>query len=371
MEIKIDRDELFRSISRVQSIVERRSNMPILSTILLNAAGKALTVSATDLELGFQETMPSEVLQEGILTISGRKLYEILKESKKERFHIKEKENNWVFLSDGVARFELACLPADEFPAFVEPEGVPTVSMKGEALKEMIDKTIYSVTLEEAGFKLSGIFVERVAHNAESVLRMVSTDGHRLSLIDKPVAGLGSLDLGKGVMVPKKGMNELGKLANESGTLQIGFKQKSCVAKTETAMLVIRLLEAKFPDYTAVIPKETKYTVSVDRIVLLDAMRKMGILSSERYRAVKVSLGEQVMELVSTNPDLGEAQENIAVDFAGERLEMGFNPRYFVDALQAMESSTVNLGFIDNSKPCVLTGEEDQGFLGLIMPMRL
>ncbi len=371
MELKIERDELFRSVSRVQSIVERRSNMPILSTILLNAAGKALTVSATDLELGFQETMPAEVVQEGILTISGRKLFEILKESKKNIFHIKGKENNRVFLSDGVARFELACLPADEFPAFVEPEGVPTVQVKGETLKEMIDKTIYAVTMEEAGFKLSGVFVERVARNTESLLRMVSTDGHRLSLIDKPVAGLASLDLSKGVMVPKKGMNELGKLAAEGGTVQFGFKQKSCLAKTETAMLVIRLLEAKFPDYTAVIPQEAAYTISVDRIVLLDAMRKMGILSSERYRAVKLTLSEQVMELVSTNPELGEAQENITVDFTGERLEMGFNPRYFVDALQAMESTTVKLGFIDDSKPCVLTGDEDQGFLGLIMPMRL
>ena len=370
MEIRIDRNELFKTVSRMQSIVERKSNMPILSTVLLSAANGHLMVSATDLELGFRQSIPSEVLHEGSITLSGRKLFEILKESRKDVFHIKEKENNRIFLSDGVARFELASLPADEYPSFVEPEGVPMVELEGEILTEMIVKTIYSVTMEEAGFKLSGIYLEKVHRAGEDFLRMVSTDGHRLSLIDKAVANLATLDLGKGVMVPKKGMNELNKMGAEGGPVRIGFKEKNCVVKRENALLVVRLLEAKFPDYTAVIPKEEKHQVAVSRTALLEAMRKMVILSNERYRAAKLALEDNVMELNSTNPDLGEVQENMAVDFRGERLEMGFNPRYFIDVLQAMESDEVLLGFIDNSKPCVLKGKDDVGFLGLVMPMR-
>jgi DNA polymerase-3 subunit beta len=200
---------------------------------------------------------------------------------------------------------------------------------------------------------------------------MVSTDGHRLSLIDKSVSEIESLDLGNGVMIPKKGMAELNKLASEGGPVRIGFKQKNCVANKENALLVMRLLEAKFPDYHAVIPKETKFLIDVERIMLIEAMRKMIILSNERYRAVKIALENDKMELVSANPDLGEAQENIKVEYAGERLEAGFNPRYFIDVLQSMNSDNVTLGFIDSSKPCIIKGESDEGFLGLIMPMRL
>jgi len=371
MEIKIDRDELFGNVSRVQSIIEKKSNMPILSTVLLTAAGEEVTLSATDLELGFRQTIGADVISEGSVTISGRKLFEILKESNQGVFHIKEKENNWVFISDNIARFNLACLPADEYPSFVEPEGVAMVEFDGNIISEMINKTIYSVTMEEAGFKLSGVYTEKVSYGGKNFLRMVSTDGHRLSMIDKSVPSLDSLDLAKGVMIPKKGMSELNKLASEGGQIQIGFKEKNCVVKKGGALLVMRLLEAKFPDYQAVIPKEERVSIEVKRISLLEAMRKMLILSNERYRAVKIALENDTMELVSTNPDLGEARENIEVVYQGERLETGFNPRYFVDALQAMESEVVSLGFIDNSKPCILRGEADDGFLGLIMPMRV
>ena len=136
-------------------------------------------------------------------------------------------------------------------------------------------------------------------------------------------------------------------------------------------LLVMRLLEAKFPDYHAVIPKEEKISLGINRISLMEAMRTMLILSNERYRAVKIALENNVMELVSTNPEIGEAQENIEIQYNGERVEAGFNPKYFIDMLQAMESEEVNVGFIDNSKPCILKGEADEGFLGLIMPMRL
>lgn len=371
MDIKIDREELFRNISKVQSIIERRTNMPILSTILLTAKGDQVYIFATDLELGFQQVMSADIINEGSLTISGRKLFEILKESRSPVFHIMEKENNWVFMSDDVARFDLASLPADEYPMFAEPEGVTFIEVKGEEVCGMINKTIYAVSMEDAGFKLSGIFTEKAKDNGNTVFRMVSTDGHRLSMIDKDIPDIDSLELSNGVMIPKKGMSELNKLAGEGGILQIGFKDKNFVAKKEGAVLVVRLLEAKFPDYKAVIPTEERYKVEVNRISLLEAMRKMLILSNERYRAVKISLENDTLELVSTNPDIGEGQENIKIEYKAERLEAGFNPRYFIDTLQSMESEIVEMGFIDGSKPCVLKGNADKGFLGLIMPMRL
>lgn len=371
MEITIDRNELYKSISRVQSIIEKRSNMPILSMVLLTANGSHLHISATDLEISFQQKIAAEVIEEGSITISGRKLFEILKETKSPTIHIKEKENNWTFLSDGKARYNLAGLPSDEYPVLVQPEDVSTTVIPGEILAEMVNKTIFSVTLEEAGFKLSGVFTERVQRDGRTLLRMVSTDGHRLSMIDKEIDDIERIQMDEGVMVPKKGMVELSRLASESQTVQLGFKDNNCVARSENSMILIRLLESKFPDYNAVIPKKVKTYTKIGREDLLDGMKKMVILSTESYRGVKVTLENDRLELVSINPDIGDAQEVIEVDYKGERLEAGFNPRYFIDVLQAMASDTIEIGFIDNSSPCLIRGEQDEGFLGLIMPMRI
>jgi len=371
MEIRIDRNELLKSVSKVQSIIEKKSNMPVLSTILFTADGSTVRISATDLEMGFQETINAEVVEEGSITLSGRKIFEILKETKSAEFHIKEKENNWIFISDGVARFNLASISPEEFPAFMEPEGVNMIAINGEILVNMINKTIYAVTAEEAGFKLSGVLTEKVTKDGKDVLRMVATDGHRLSLIDKPFSNLESLELTQGVMIPKKGMSELSKMAGDGGIVEIGFKEKNCVAKKGNALLVIRLLETNFPDYNAVILKNENDPVDMDKMALLEAMRKMLILSNDRYRAVKITLENNLMELVSTNPDLGEGQENIEIKYNGERVEAGFNPKYFIDTLQSMQSETIHLDFTDSSRPFVLTGEADEGFVGLIMPMRV
>ena len=173
-------------------------------------------------------------------------------------------------------------------------------------------------------------------------------------------------------MIPKKAMNEISKLGSESETIFFGVKDKYCVVKKGTIILSIRLLESKFPDYEVVILKETPIIIDMHKNLMLEAMRKMLILSNERYRAVKMTIGEGMMELVSMNPELGNAQENIPVNYDGSKIiEVGFNPRYFVDALQSMESENITLGFKDNSKPCVLKGEIDDGFLALMMPMRI
>jgi DNA polymerase-3 subunit beta len=371
MEIKIDRDEFYKAISRVQSIIEKRSNIPILSMILLSTEGSDVHISATDLEISYQQRITAEVINPGSITISGRKLFEILKESKRSEISIKEKENHWVSIFDEDARFNLACLPADEYPSFVEPKDVVIVEMDGNILREMINNTIYSVAMEEAGFKLSGVFTEVVTQSGKAFLRMVSTDGHRLSKIDREVKDVEKLKMNGGVMIPKKGILEVNKLTSEGGPVEVGFIKNNCVVRRENILIVIRLLESQFPDYNAVIPKKTKYTVPLSRMSLLDGMKKMVILSNESYKGVKMSFSKDNLELVSINPDLGDAEENLKVPYNGEKLELGFNARYFIDVLQVMESETVELGITDNSSPCLIHGENDKGFLGLVMPMRL
>ena len=371
MEIKVNRDDFFKSISRVQSIIEKRSNMPILSTILISSNDSYINISATDLEISLQQKIQADVIEQGNITISGRKLFEILKESKSDSIYIKEKDNDWVYISDNHTKYNLACLSADEYPVFIEPEGVSTIEMDSSLLNEMINKTIFSVTMEEAGFKLSGVFAEKVEKEGKKYLRMVSTDGHRLSLIDKDIQNIEELKIDNGVMIPKKGMLEINKLASDGEKIKIGFKQNNCIAKKDNSLIVIRLLESKFPDYNSVIPKDIKYKINVNKEDILYSMRKMIILSNESYRGVKITLENNKMEFVSINPDLGDVRDVIEVEYNNERLELGFNTKYFIDVLQAMESEIIEIGLIDNSSPCLFKGKNDKGFLGLVMPMRI
>jgi len=374
MEIKIDRETLFKAISRVQGILEKRSHMPILSTVLLTTKGDDLELSATDLEIGFQNSYPAEVIQPGSITISGKKLLDITRETNSPKIYISEKENNWVYISDSNAHYNLSCLPADEFPALTEPEGTIMIDIDGKVLDEMINKTIYSVTIEEAGFKLSGIFMEKVDKGGEDFLRMTATDGHRLSMIDKKVPDVERIEIGNGVMIPKKGMVELGKLSLEQEILSIGLKQNNLVAKKEKALVVIRLLETKFPDYKNVLPAagdDEKQVITINKQPLLDAMRRMMIIRSNQYQVVKVNIETNYLEMNSVNPELGNVEERVEIKYEGKPLEIGFNPKYFIDALQPMDSDTVYLTIKDQSGPCLITGDQDQGFLGLIMPMRL
>lgn len=371
MEIKLKKDSLFKSISKVQSIIEKRSNMPILSMILITADETTVKISATDLEISMQQTIEANVIVSGSITISGRKLFEILKESKSKEISIKEKDNNWIFISDDKTQYNLACMPSEEYPVFVEPEDVSLVEMDCSVLSEMINKTVYAVTLEEAGYKLSGVYAEKTVQDGINYLRMVSTDGHRLSLVDKSIENLDNMNLEKGVMIPKKGLMELNKLASEGEKISLGFKENNCVAKNDNSLIVIRLLESKFPDYKEVISVDLKHHIDLNRDDLLDGMKKMMILSSESSRGVQITLDNNKMELVSINPDLGDVKDNLEIEYSGEKIELGFNSKYFVDALQAMESKKVTMGFLDNSSPCMIQGEYDRGFLGLIMPMRI
>ena len=374
MEIKINRDVLLKGVSRVQGILEKRSHMPILSTVLLITKEDKVELSATDLEIGFQNSYPAEIIKPGSITISGKKLLDITRETTSKNIYILEKDNNWIYISDNKAHYNLSSLPADEFPALTEPEGIVMIEIDGEVLAEMINKTIHSITMEDTSFKLSGVFMEIINKDKEDFLRMVATDGHRLSLIDKKVPKLQEIDIKQGVMIPKKGLIELNKLALENGNIFFGLKHNNLVGKKEEALIVIRLLDTKFPDYQDVIlpkKKDKKNIITVNRNLLLESMRRMMIIGGDQYQGVKITTGTDYLEMVSVNPDLGDVEEKIKIKHDGEPIEIGFNPKYFIDALQTMDSDIIFLNIKDQTSPCLITGEQDEGFLGLIMPMRV
>ena len=374
MEIKIDRETLLKGISRVQGILEKRSHMPILSTVLLTTKDNELEISATDLEIGFQNSYPVEIIRPGTITISGKKLLDITRETDSKKIYISEKDNNWIYISDNNAHYNLSCLPADEFPILTEPEDMIMIQIDGNMLAEMINKTIHSITMEEAGFKLSGVFMEKIDKGGEDFLRMVATDGHRLSLVDKKTPDIQKIEMKQGVMIPRKGLIELNKLVLENGDILFGLKQNNLVVKKGKALIMIRLLDAKFPDYQNVIPErgeDKENIITINKKPLLEAIKRMMIIRSDQYQGVKMSIGADYLEMVSVNPDLGNVEEKVEVKYEGEPIEMGFNPKYFIDALQPMDSDIIHLDIKDQTSPCLITGDQDDGFLGLIMPMRV
>lgn len=370
MELTVSKEGLIKGLSKSQSVVERRTSMPILSNVLLDAADGKLVVTATDLETSFQGSYEARISKPGRITVPARKLYEIVKELRSDDVYLKEKENQHLHLSAGRTNYDLVGLSAEDFPGLPEVDGIPELALGGKLLEEMIAKTIFSISQEDTRFNLAGLYIQKRQSDGEHFLRMVSTDGHRLSLIDRKVEGLDDFALDKGVIVPRKGVSEMRKMA-EDGDLVLGLSQNYATVRQEEATLILRMQEGTFPDYEVVIPKNTKRRCLVNRQEFSEVLRRVSILATDRFQGVKLDFKDGLLELVSQNPELGEARESLECDYEGEPFAVGFNARYFMDLCAAMRSEVITLAFADENNPCLIKGEGDEGFLSVIMPMRL
>ncbi|MCF8034982.1 MAG: DNA polymerase III subunit beta [Desulfarculaceae bacterium] len=371
MELTVRKEDLVKGLAKSQSVVERRTSMPILSNVLLEAEGENLTVAATDLETSFHGICAARVSKPGKVTVPARKLYEIVKEMPAEEIYLKDKDNNYLHLSAGRASYNLVGLSAEDFPNLPQVEDMPELAIAGDVLAEMVEKTIFSISQEDTRFNLAGLYVQKRKSDGNEYLRFVSTDGHRLSLVDRDLEGLEGFALEGGVIIPRKGVAEMRKMAEDAENLTLGLNQNYATLTLDAAKLILRMQEGSFPDYEVVIPKLSKKNVVVNRQAFSDVLRRVAILATDRFQGVKLDFKEGLLEVVSQNPDLGEAREALEVDYDGDPLGVGFNARYFLDLCAAMKSEEITLGFVDEQHPCLIKGEADQGFLSVIMPMRL
>jgi DNA polymerase III subunit beta len=376
MELKIGVQELARALARSQGIVEKKSTMPILSHVLLEAAkGDQLHVSATDLDISVSSEHSCEVLKEGKVAVPAKQLYEIVKSLPEKEAVLKRASNNYLELKSGAAEFRIVGLPAEDFPALPRFEKVQLVPIDPKPMLEMIDLTGFAVSSDETRYNLNGVFFEPTA----GLLRTVATDGHRLSLAERQLEG--DFHVKKGVILPRKGLAEMKKLLLEAaeGETKLGFVENSAVVQRPRVNLVMRLIEGVFPDYRQVIPKagEKRFTVGRDR--LLDTLRRVSLLSSDKAHAVKLDLQAGLLRVLSQNPDLGEAKEDVPVEYQGEPLKIGFNARYLMDVLGALAAlepvavQDVAVELADDLSPGVLkpAGESATKFTAVVMPMRI
>ena len=371
MEIKIARSEMLKGLGLVQGIVERKTTMPILANVLLEASDKALSITATDLEVGINCIMQGETLAKGKVTVHARSIYDIVKELPEEQVHLVVKDGNWIEIKCGKSRYKIVGLSSEEFPALPARGQGDIWKIDGAILSQMMEKTSFAMSTDETRFNLNGVYLDPAkGKDSTTLLRMVATDGHRLSIVEREVGV--KCGIQKGVIVPRKGVQELRKLV-ESGEAPIDLwvDGKHLIAYRENITLVVRLIDGQFPPYEQVVPKQMKRVVSIERAALRHALKRVSVLSTDRARGVKFSFSSKNLEIFASNPDLGEAREELEIEYKGETFDVGFNARYFLDALDAIEDEKAVLQLGDETSPCVIRSELDGGFTHVIMPMRL
>jgi DNA polymerase-3 subunit beta len=370
MEFTIERDELLQGLYLTQGIVERRTTIPILANVLLESTGDGISIAATDQEVGVRRRCEAKVKKKGSLTAGARKLYEIVRECPAGPMIVHSLENNWIEVSAGKSRFKIVGLDPKEFPAMPAPtqeRDEQTITVPCAMLREMIERTVFAVSSDETRMNLSGIFLERPE---KGKIRVVATDGHRLSMITRVVENGAA---GSGVIIPRKGIAEISKVI-ESGEEPVTITVQGGVAHATRGQveLSMRLVEGEFPDYKQVIPQKSERRMLVGVEPFLAALRRVSIVSSERTRGVKLQVESGKLEMSSINPDVGEASEELTVEYDAAPLSIGFNAKYFIDALTVLPASgEIEVGFNDEVSPGILRYEGDADYLYVVMPMRL
>lgn len=374
MKLTIAKSDLQRGLTRIQSIVERRNTMPILANVLLTAEGQvgagSLELGATDLEVGIRSVHQAEVSKPGSVTISAKKLFEIVRELPDERILLHTNGEGFLDLQCARSRFHLAGTSGEEYPALASISPERMMRFPAVLLSQMIERTLYSASLDETRYNLNGVFIEYLAEVGK--IRMVATDGHRLACCDRSL-GTEISGLGSGVIIPRKALSELKKLVDEDDAdeIELGFEGNSSVARSAGVTLVMRLIEGEFPNYRQVIPRDPARRVILAAEPLSRAIRRVALLSAEHSRSIKFELQPGMLVLSSSNPDLGEAREEIELDYAGDVIAIAFNARYLLDATSASGAKELEFAFQDALSPAQLVPTDDSDTLAVVMPMRL
>ena len=370
MKVEIEKKLLLNLIGPTQNIVEKRNTMPILVNILLEAEGTQLKVFATDLEVSLTDQVESQVLQAGKVAVSAKKLFEITKELREGPIRLIKKENNWLQIEQGKYRSQLVGVSADEYPIFPSYSSQSFLKVDASVLKEMIDKTIYSVSSDETRYHLNGVFFEISQSNG---FKMVATDGHRLSLISKTIdSGFPAPLVSQGVIIPRKGLNEIKKVLDaSSGPVEIAIEGSQFILKSGRAVLMIRLIEGKYPNYQQFIPTKLTQKILINREAFLSSLKKVSMMANEKSKAVLLNVSKGRMEISSNNPELGDAKDEIEVEYSGHDLKIGFNARYIQDVLTAMNQENIDFEVNDHLSPGLVRPHNDTSYTCVVMPMRI
>jgi DNA polymerase-3 subunit beta len=348
----------------VQNIVEPRQTLPILANVLIETEEGSVRLTATDLEVGARVSIPARVAAKGAITASARKLAEIVKELAATAVSVKVGDNASVTLRCGGATYKLVGLAADDFPPVVPASPSAWITLDAKTLREMLTQTSFAVSHDETRYALNGVLFAFGGREA----RLVATDGHRLALSTRALGNAGPSVTG---IVPRKAVAEILRVLGGSEDVQIALTENQFVLQMPNFVMTARLIEGQFPNYEAVIPKNHPGKLTISKAVLASALRRVSVMAEERNKPVRFVLGPAALKLVAASQDLGEAEETIDIDYAGEEVTIGYNARYLLEALAPIEREQIVLEFKDALSPGVIRSVEDEGYACVIMPMRI
>ncbi len=408
MKFSIDRKSISDVLSLIQGITNKTTTLAITSDVLIKAEDAKITITANDLETVFQGTYDAEVDTDGIISINARKLFEIVREYPNAIFPVNEIENRWVELGEGNIQYHIVSSNYENFPEHPVMEALSFVEIDSSQLKKIVDVSAsISFSKEEKRPYVLGALLEYVPNisdtivplmpgemppsvakhheknddtekptegatadleNASSILRMVSTDSKRLYAFDIPFNGVFKLPE-EGIIIPKKGLSELGKFLNNSGQVQLAVENNHFIVRKENEVMMIKLLEGEYPDYRRVLNINGFTPIHLSRTLFIMMMKRMSILVSEDYKSVIFNFKENELMVTITNPDIGESKEEIAIGYTGDFIESAFNPKFFIDALNAIKEDDVIMYIKDQRNPCILRGQSEKGFMSAIMAM--
>jgi DNA polymerase III subunit beta len=372
MRVTIERSALLKSLNHVQSVVERRNTIPILSNVLVNAAAGAVRLTATDLDIEVVDEVPADIAQQGATTVPAHMIYDIVRKLPDgAQIEIEQgPDEGRLALHSGRSRFSLQALPPSDFPDLAAGEFTHSFTLPAADLKALIEKTRFAISTEETRYYLNGIYLHHVDASGAECLRAVATDGHRLAQVevDAPEGSAGM----PGIIVPRKTVLELARLIEDAdSSVEVSLSASKIRFVAASLTLTSKLIDGTFPDYERVIPQRNDKRLEVDVRLFTNAVDRVSTISSEKGRAVKLNIGADKVVLSVNNPESGSAEEEVAATYADEPLDIGFNSRYLLDIASQFKGDSASFEFADAGSPTIVRDTADERALYVLMPMRV
>ena len=373
MKINVERGAFLKALSHVQSVVERRNTIPILSNVMIEAANGQLKLTATDLDIEIVESIPSDVLRKGAATAPAHMLYDIVRklpDGAQVQAELLTAEGGRLAVSAGTSRFELACLPKEDFPQMAAGALPHRFRLAADDLKHLIDKTRFAISTEETRFYLNGIYLHAAKDGKTQALRAAATDGHRLARFELDLPD-GAADM-PGVIVPRKTVTELRRLLDDAdGAIEISLSDTKIQFTFGGLELTSKLIDGTFPDYQRVIPSGNDKVLSVESKEFAQSVDRVSTISADKTRAVKLVIAKEKVTLSVVNPESGTATEELGANYSAATIEIGFNARYLLDITGQIEGKEVRFLLSDAGSPTIIEDTEDSRTLYVLMPMRV
>ncbi len=362
MKFKVEKSILINAIQTVQNVVSAKASLPILSNILIETQPGEISLTATDLDIGITCVIPVDVQEQGAITIPAKRFSDIIKEFPIEVVNITTKKNNLVIIDSDMCQFKIMVLGREEFPKLPEFKDKKAIKLEQATLKQMLSLTSFAVSFDETRYVLNGTLFKI----NKGVLTLVSTDGKRLAIAEKKMGIEADVDLQ--MIIPIKTIHELNRNLKDEGQLSLVVGANQALFDLGAVAVISRLIEGEFPDYKQVIPAASENKMKVGRSQFLLAVKRAALLATPDYQGVKLEVFKNKLVISKSTPDVGESREELAVEYQGRELVIGFNPVYLIDILKNLDEETINLELTDSEKPGVI---RTNGYVYIVLPMRL